>query len=75
MMYSTGMPLLYFFGAIFYTIFYWVYKFLLLKYYQRTSRFNEELPINATGWMRAALLLHVFVGGFMVTNSSLLPEK
>jgi hypothetical protein len=25
--------------------------------------------------MRAALFLHVFVGGFMVTNSSLLPEK
>ena len=75
MMYSTGMPILYLFGAIFFTLLYWIYKFLLLKYYQRTSRFNAGLPINATSWMRAALLLHIIVGGLMVTNSSILPDS
>lgn len=75
MMYSTGMPLLYLFGAIFYTLLYWVYKCLLLKYYQRTSRFNEDLPIDATSYMRFALLLHIVIGGFMVTNSQILPDS
>jgi len=74
-MYSTGIPILYLFGAVFFTGFYWIYKFLLLKYYQRTAKFNEGLPYNATTWMRAALLLHIVIGGFMVTNSQILPES
>lgn len=72
-MFSTGMPLLYLLAAIFYTVLYWVYKFLLLKYYMRTSRFNEGLPISATSTAKVALLFHVMFGGYMVTNSQILP--
>lgn len=73
MMYSTGMPLLYPFAAVFYTILYWVYKFLLLKFYQRTNRFNEELPIFSTNFIKFGLILHGIFGGLMLTNSSLIP--
>ena len=74
MMFSTGMPLLYLLAAIFFTVLYWVYKFLLLKFYMRTSRFNEGLPISATSTAKFALLFHVIFGGYMVTNSTILPE-
>jgi hypothetical protein len=40
MTYSIGLPILYPFAMIFYFILYWVYKFLLLKYYARTNKFN-----------------------------------
>lgn len=72
-MYSTGMPLLYPFACIFYFVLYWVYKFLLLKYYERTNRFNEELPIMTTGYIKVGLLLHGAFGGLMITNSRLIP--
>ena len=40
-MYSTGLPLLYPFAAIFYFVLYWVYKFLLLKFYARNTVFDK----------------------------------
>lgn len=73
MMYSTGMPLLYPFAAVFYGVLYWVYKFLLLKFYQRTNKFNEELPIFSTNFIKFGLVLHGIFGGLMLTNSSLIP--
>ena len=73
LMYSTGMPILYPFGCVFYAVLYWVYKFLLLKYYERTNRFNEELPIYTTGYIKIGLVLHGIFGGFMITNSRLIP--
>jgi hypothetical protein len=48
MMYSGGLPILYPFACIFFFILYWVYKGLLLKYYEKTTRFNEQLPLFAT---------------------------
>jgi len=74
-MYSTGMPLLYPMGAIFYAVLYWVYKFLLLKFYQRTNKFNEELPIFSTTFIKIGLILHGIFGGLMLTNSRLIPIK
>jgi len=74
LMYSTGMPLLYPFACIFYFVLYWVYKFLLLKYYERTNRFNEELPIMTTGYIKVGLIFHGIFGGFMITNSKLIPS-
>ena len=75
MMFATGLPLLYLMAAIFYTVLYWVYKFLLLKFYMKTSRFNEGLPISATKTAIFALLLHVVFGGYMITNSAILPDS
>lgn len=44
LMFSAGLPILYPFAFIFYFVLYWVYKVLLLKFYARTIKFNEELP-------------------------------
>jgi len=72
-MYSTGLPILYPFAALFYFVLYWVYKILLLKYYERTTNFNEELPLFSTKWIKLGLIFHGVMGGLMTTNSDLMP--
>lgn len=72
-MYSTGLPILYPFAAVFYFVLYWVYKGLLIKYYEKTTRFNEDLPIYSIGWIKLGLIFHGIVGGLMMTNSDLMP--
>mmetsp|Transcript_11586 Transcript_11586/g.17530 ORF Transcript_11586/g.17530 Transcript_11586/m.17530 type:complete len:87 (+) Transcript_11586:3148-3408(+) len=67
------MPILYLMGFIFYVIFYWVYKYLLLKFYQRTNKFNEELPIFSVGLIKFGLIIHLVFGGLMVTYSKIMP--
>ena len=71
-MYSSGLPVLYPLGCLFYIVLYWVVKILLLKYYQRTSHFNEELAIKSVGYIKYGIIFHMIVGGFMYTNSRIL---
>ena len=71
-MFSTGLPILYPFASIFFFVLYWVYKILLLKYYKKTSRFNEEIPVESLSYFQFAILLHVLIGGAMISNSNLL---
>jgi hypothetical protein len=73
-MFSTGLPILYPLACIFYFVLYWVYKFLLLKYYVITNTFNHELPIFSTSYIVPAVYLHIIFGGLMISNSSLLPK-
>jgi hypothetical protein len=50
LMFSTGLPILYPFACIFFFVLYWVYKFLLVKYYKKTTRFNEEIPVESLSY-------------------------
>ena len=70
--YSSGIPLLYPIACVFYIILFWVYKFLLLKHYQKTSRFNERLAVLSVSYIKYGLLFHMIVGCFMYTNSRIL---
>jgi hypothetical protein len=72
-MYSAGLPILYPLACAFYFGLYWVYKFLLLKYYEKTTQFNEELPLHVTSWMKVGLFIHGVITLFMLTNSKLIP--
>jgi hypothetical protein len=75
MMFSAGLPILYPFACIAFFVLYWVYKFLLLKYYEKTTRFNEQLPLYSITWIKFSILLHGVVGLFMYTNSDLFPQN
>lgn len=75
LMYSSGLPMLYFVACLFYFILYWVYKFLLFKFYQTTSRFNEQLPIYFLWMIKFGLLFHMLIAGFMFTNSRILSSS
>lgn len=47
MMYGTGLPVLYAFAAVFLFVNYWIYKWLLIKFYKKTTVFNEEMAFNS----------------------------
>lgn len=72
LMYSTGLPVLYICGFLFFVVFYWAYKWLLLKYYKRTEKFNERLPIAATVNIPVGLVIHLCFGALMISNSKIL---
>ena len=74
-MYSSGLPILYPLGMVFYIILYWVYKGLILKYYQKTTSFNERLAIDSISYIKYGLVVHMLVGGFMYTNSRILSSS
>ena len=74
-MYSGGLPILYPFASIFFFVLYWIYKTLLLKYYEKTTRFNEVMPLFVTHWIKIGVLLHCLVTLGMITNSNLLPRQ
>lgn len=73
LMYSAGIPLLYPITAIFFALFYCVYKFLFLKYYQVTTRFDENLPLLSTEMLKFAIFIHIIVAAFQLSNEELIP--
>lgn len=75
LMYSSGLPILYPFACVFYFVLYWVYKGLLLKYYARTTKFNEEIPIQSLGWVKFGLIMHLFIGSIMLSNQNFFPPS
>lgn len=74
-MYSSGLPILYPFAALFYFVLYWVYKGLLLKYYARTTKFNEDIPIQSMTWVKFGLFMHLFIGSIMLSNQNFFPPS
>lgn len=75
LMFSTGMPILYPFAVIFYFGLYWVYKLLLIKFYQKTTKFNYHLPIYTTQYIKVGVFFHIIIGGIMVTNNDIIPSQ
>ena len=73
MVFSAGMPILYLFGFVAYMLLYFFYKGLLVKYYQKTTTFNEGLPVYSIGLIRIALILHIAMGLKMYTSNDLFP--
>lgn len=73
-MYSGGLPILYPFASIFFLVLYWVYKFLLIKFYEKTTKFNEQLPMFATQLFKFGIIIHGIVTAVMLTNSKLFPD-
>lgn len=70
--FSAGIPVLIPFAAIFFFVFYCVYKCLLTKYYARATTFNEGLPLTATRLaFPIGIVLHLFFGSLMVSNADI----
>lgn len=66
------MPVLYPIAVINFAFLYWVYKALLLKQYQKTSSFNQDLPFLAIYFLKVGLVLHIVWTIFMFTETQLL---
>lgn len=68
--FSAGLPILYPVAAISFLVLYGVYKMLLLKYYAKTTQFDEDLPVRSIDYMKYGIIFHMIVGSFMFTNSA-----
>ena len=51
---------------------YWVYKFLILKHYRKTSAFNHQMPMDSITYFKAAFYMHVIWTIFMFSETNLL---
>ena len=51
LMYSSGMPIMYFTGAVFYIVTFVVNKFLLINYYQKSRTLTRTIPLFAIDFM------------------------
>ena len=71
-MYSSGIPVLYLVAFLFYTVLYWVYKFLLIKFFQKTSKSNENLAVKSMSYLKYGIVIHMIIGGLMYINISIL---
>ena len=67
-MYSSGMPILYFNGFIFYTVTYFVNKFLLIHYYQKSRTLTRTIPLFTMSYLKYGIILHMATACLMLTN-------
>lgn len=73
--YSSGLPIMYPIGTVYFVMTYWFDKVCLMRYYQKTKVFNEELPIQSVQLFKYAVFLHFVFAGLMFQRSSLLSSK
>ena len=72
-MYNLGLPLLNILLCVFFFVAYWFNKYLLLRYYQKTYEFNEELPIYSSQFMKLGIMLHAVSSLLIFSNRRLFP--
>ena len=48
---------------------------MLMRYYQKTIEFNEELPINSMAYMKFAVAIHLIIAFIMLSNQKLLQSE
>ena len=68
LMYSSGIPVLYFTGFVFFFVTYWINKFLLINYYKKSTTLTRTIPIYALTFIKYALFTHSFISLLMLTN-------
>lgn len=72
MIYSSGMPALYFISVFQYFSMYWVDKFLFVRMYRTPPRYGNELAEKSRDIMQISILVHMAFGLYMFSNSSIL---
>ena len=76
LIYSSGMPILYLIGFVFFTVTFLVNKVLLIKYYKRTdSILSRTIPLYSVHILKYAVLMKMIIGIFMFTNPEVFETK
>lgn len=73
--YSSGMPIVYFVGFIYFALTYVVSKTMLFKYYFKTNTLSRVIPNYSVKFLNAAILIHLLMGCIMYTNPSLFESR
>jgi len=59
LLYSGGMPILYFIGIVLYTFTYLAHKLLILKFYQKSRTLTRTIPIFSMNFFKMGIVLHM----------------
>lgn len=51
---------------------YVIYKTLLIKYFSKTTAFNQELPEFAIFYFKIGIVIHIIMAAFIFSNENLL---
>ena len=70
MMYSSGIPILYIIGFVFYLATYLINKFLLIFYYQKSRTLTRTIPIFTIQYLKYGMMLHVLTSIFILIEPS-----
>ena len=71
LLYSSGLPLLYFVGFVSFWLMYWIDKYLFVAFYKTPPRYGVELNEIARNMMQYGLVGHFILGFFMYSNSQI----
>lgn len=74
-MYCGAMPFMYVLGLLHFLVCYWVWKWLLFTYFRKSYNFDEMVPLYSVSLMKYAILVHLLMIVFMLTNKRLLTPK
>ena len=74
MIYSAGMPILYALCTLFFGVFFWVEKYLLLRWYRTPPRYGPKLLNWAAKMMFYALLWHLAFAIWMLSSPLLFDD-
>lgn len=66
------MPFLYPVACLNFFLMYWSYKALMVKYYRKTVSFNEDLPVYSIKFLKLGIVLHTFMGAFILSNDDII---
>jgi hypothetical protein len=73
-MYSAGIPVLNFVGAVYCFVSFWVDKVALLRFAKKPPQYDEALVKAGIKMMPYAVLLHVALGLWLFANQRILPS-
>ena len=71
MMYSASIPILYMSGLMICLTMYWSDKVLFLRHYRIPPRHGRDLASRAISFMEYAILVHLIVGCYMLSNDTI----
>lgn len=74
-MYGAGMPLLYIIALFSLVAIYWVDKITLVRLYRSPPRYSSKLMSRARMWMTPMLLIHICLGFWMFSNSTIFESE
>ena len=71
LMYSSAIPILYVSGLLICLTMYWSDKFLFLRHYRLPPRYGRDLASRSISMMEYAIVLHLIIGCYMLSNETI----
>jgi hypothetical protein len=62
-------------GTMYFFVTYWFDKICLMRYYQKTKEFNEELPIESIKLFKYAIVIHYAFAAIMYSGGAMRSGK